>query len=479
MWPPRRSVRSTLGRRHVSSTRRHPVPRWRRSGRSAGTGARPPRGRTHRPELSSAAVRHRFEDAGVRGSRRRPHRRPRHEKDHAHAARAGEVRGRAGGGTNHRVGLFDAVLIKDNHVRLSGGVEAAVRRVRARSPGLRVEVEAQTLDEVDAALRAGAEIILADNFSVDDIREVVPARQRSREGRDLRRGHAGTDAGAGVDRRGLRVGRRADALGAGRRHQLRDRAGLNASACRSAAAGAGRRVRRRAPDGLGRLGTSWRYYTTVGSTNDVAAALAAGAGDRAAAEGAVVIADAQTAGRGRRGTDVVLAAGERSLPFDGPGARARESSPERATSLVTLAAGVALAEAIERVTGLAAQIKWPNDLLVGRRKLAGILAEGLAADRAGAVGHVVLGYGINVGRMSVPPELLRANDVPRDRTGARGRSRRRGAEIARRARVEVRRPVGRTVRCYSRRVAPALAFEPGHARDVDAWRSHAPARSAA
>ncbi len=57
---------------------------------------------------------------------------------------------RAGGGTNHRIGLFDAVLIKDNHVRLSGGVEAAVRRVRARSPGLRVEVEAQTLDEVDA-----------------------------------------------------------------------------------------------------------------------------------------------------------------------------------------------------------------------------------------------------------------------------------------------------------------------------------------
>jgi nicotinate-nucleotide pyrophosphorylase (carboxylating) len=80
---------------------------------------------------------------------------------------------RAGGGTNHRIGLFDAVLIKDNHVRLSGGVEAAVRRVRARSPGLRVEVETQTLDEVDAALRAGAEIILADNFSVDDIREVV------------------------------------------------------------------------------------------------------------------------------------------------------------------------------------------------------------------------------------------------------------------------------------------------------------------
>jgi BirA family biotin operon repressor/biotin-[acetyl-CoA-carboxylase] ligase len=157
---------------------------------------------------------------------------------------------------------------------------------------------------------------------------------------------------------------------------------------------------------LGRLGTSWRYYATVGSTNDVAVALAAGAGDRAAAEGAVVIADAQTAGRGRRGRTWFSPQGSglylSTILMPGRAS----SSPERATSLVTLAAGVALAEAIERVTGLAAQIKWPNDLLVGRRKLAGILAEGLAADRAGAVGHVVLGYGINVGRMSVPVELL-------------------------------------------------------------------------
>ena len=80
---------------------------------------------------------------------------------------------RAGGGTNHRGGLFDAVLIKDNHVSLSGGVEAAVRRVRERSPGLSVEVEAQTLDEVDAAIRAGADTILADNFDLEAIREVV------------------------------------------------------------------------------------------------------------------------------------------------------------------------------------------------------------------------------------------------------------------------------------------------------------------
>ena len=157
---------------------------------------------------------------------------------------------------------------------------------------------------------------------------------------------------------------------------------------------------------LGVFGTSWLYYPTIGSTNDVAAALAGGPGEGVdRLEGAVVIADAQTAGRGRRG----------STWFSPPGSglsisvillpgRARPS-PERATSLLTLAAGVAIAEGIERVTGLGPQIKWPNDLLVGRRKLAGILAEGLAADRSAGIGLVVLGYGINVGLMSVPADL--------------------------------------------------------------------------
>jgi nicotinate-nucleotide pyrophosphorylase (carboxylating) len=79
----------------------------------------------------------------------------------------------AGGATNHRAGLFDAVLIKDNHVRLAGGVAAAVERMRRQQPGMRVEVEAQSLDEVDAALAAGAEVSLADNMTTEDIRETV------------------------------------------------------------------------------------------------------------------------------------------------------------------------------------------------------------------------------------------------------------------------------------------------------------------
>ena len=79
----------------------------------------------------------------------------------------------AGGASNHRFGLFDAVLIKDNHVRLAGGVAAAVQRCRAHRPDLRLEVEAQTLDEVDDALAAGADIVLVDNMSPSDIREAV------------------------------------------------------------------------------------------------------------------------------------------------------------------------------------------------------------------------------------------------------------------------------------------------------------------
>lgn len=86
----------------------------------------------------------------------------------------------AGGATNHRFGLFDAVLLKDNHVRLAGGVAAAIARARGAHAGP-IEVEAQTLDEVDEALRAGADTILADNMTVEQIRETVRrARGRAR-----------------------------------------------------------------------------------------------------------------------------------------------------------------------------------------------------------------------------------------------------------------------------------------------------------
>jgi nicotinate-nucleotide pyrophosphorylase (carboxylating) len=86
---------------------------------------------------------------------------------------------RVGGATNHRSGLFDAILIKDNHVRLAGGVVAAVERARRAGADLPVEVEAQTLAEVDQALAAGAETILVDNMTTADIRLAV-ARAKGR-----------------------------------------------------------------------------------------------------------------------------------------------------------------------------------------------------------------------------------------------------------------------------------------------------------
>ena len=76
----------------------------------------------------------------------------------------------AGGGTNHRLGLYDLVLIKDNHLRAAGGLTAAVERARAHAaPGLLLEVEAATLAEVEAACAARVDRILLDNMSTDDV----------------------------------------------------------------------------------------------------------------------------------------------------------------------------------------------------------------------------------------------------------------------------------------------------------------------
>jgi len=95
---------------------------------------------------------------------------------------------RAGGATNHRTGLFDAILIKDNHVRLAGGVRAAVERARRYRPGLPIEIEAQSLAQVDEALAAGAETILIDNLPLEEIRQAVA----------LIRGRAQTEISGGV-----------------------------------------------------------------------------------------------------------------------------------------------------------------------------------------------------------------------------------------------------------------------------------------
>ena len=79
----------------------------------------------------------------------------------------------AGGGTNHRAGLYDMVLIKENHAALAGGVAAAVRAARDAFPELALEVECRTRAEVDEALAAGAPQILLDNMDPAELREMV------------------------------------------------------------------------------------------------------------------------------------------------------------------------------------------------------------------------------------------------------------------------------------------------------------------
>lgn len=87
----------------------------------------------------------------------------------------------AGGGTNHRLGLYDAVLIKENHVAAAGGVRQALEKVRGLPAGTGVEIEVRNLEELEEALEAGANFILLDNFPLDAVHQAVAiARGRAR-----------------------------------------------------------------------------------------------------------------------------------------------------------------------------------------------------------------------------------------------------------------------------------------------------------
>lgn len=150
---------------------------------------------------------------------------------------------------------------------------------------------------------------------------------------------------------------------------------------------------------LGAVGRRMYWLERTGSTNDVAARLA----ERGAEEGTTVVAELQTAGRGRhgRGWFSPPGAGLYVSVIIRPATHAGHNN--NPAGLLTLATGVAIAEGVRALTGLPAEIKWPNDVLIGGRKLAGILAEAVA--QAGALQFVVLGFGVNLQRAAYPPEL--------------------------------------------------------------------------
>ena len=94
-----------------------------------------------------------------------------------------------GGGFNHRLGLFDQFLIKENHIAAAGGIGPAVRRARTLNASLKVEVEAESLDELSEAIDAGADIAMVDNFSIEDTHKAV----------QLAKGRIALEASGGID----------------------------------------------------------------------------------------------------------------------------------------------------------------------------------------------------------------------------------------------------------------------------------------
>lgn len=84
---------------------------------------------------------------------------------------------RCGGGYNHRVGLYDGVLIKENHINATGSIQAAITQSRTLHPNIAVEVEVENFDELEQALAAKADIILLDNFAIADLKKAVAINQ--------------------------------------------------------------------------------------------------------------------------------------------------------------------------------------------------------------------------------------------------------------------------------------------------------------
>lgn len=149
----------------------------------------------------------------------------------------------------------------------------------------------------------------------------------------------------------------------------------------------------RAGSRLGPFEGGLAWYESVASTNDVAALMA----EHGAAEGCVVAANAQTSGRGRLGRSWA------SPPGAGLYVSAILRPARDVVPLISIAAGVAVADGVQAASGLRPRVKWPNDVYVGPRKLAGILAE--AGGSASAVQHVILGFGINLLTAAYPPDV--------------------------------------------------------------------------
>jgi BirA family biotin operon repressor/biotin-[acetyl-CoA-carboxylase] ligase len=198
---------------------------------------------------------------------------------------------------------------------------------------------------------------------------------------------------------------------------------------------------------LGPIGSPRHFFERIGSTNDVALGVGT--------EGTLVVAAEQTAGRGRRGHSWFSPPGSGLYVSLVLAPSRAAADPQRATRLLTLAVGVGLAEGIAVATGLHSDLKWPNDVYVGRRKLAGILAEASAS--GASIETVTVGYGINIRTTAYPPELGdRATSIE--------------TELGRR--VESADVLAETLAAIASRYGDLLASR--FDAILDAWRARAP-----
>ena len=234
---------------------------------------------------------------------------------------------RMGGGANHRYALDDMILIKDNHIALCGGISQAVEKARKRvGHAVKIEVECDNLKQVEEAIAAHADIILLDNMTNQQLRDAVAlidsiALSEASGGVNL-------DTVSGIAQTGV------DLISVGAlTHGVRSLdIGLDV-------------------ENLMKLGRPRQHFAQTDSTNRVALDWAD------APHGALVWADAQSAGRGRLGRSWSSPAGK-GLYFSLV-LRPTEPNPAR----YSLLAGLGAARAIERVCDLPIACKWPNDLL--------------------------------------------------------------------------------------------------------------------
>ena len=253
----------------------------------------------------------------------------------------------AGGATNHRLGLFDGVLIKNNHITAAGGVRAALENAKAFA-GL-IEIEVRTKAELEEALDCGAKQLLLDNLTPAEAADWIQYID----------GRATVELSGGISLQTVRAYATLMPLDVALLSKLRPQ-------------------------------TTFQYFPSIGSTMTEGARLV----HEGASHGTAVIADEQTAGLGRLGRNWISEADVGiycSILL-------RLALDPAQLPVISLAIGLAVADAVQKTAELFCDLRWPNDVLIGSRKVAGILPH-LVDD------CVVAGIGINVNNSNFEGEL--------------------------------------------------------------------------